>query len=182
MRKALYPVTAFLTLAACAWGPIQAATEVYKRVGPDGTVIFSDEPGPGASRVEVQPPATIELPDLPPPDTVEKQVPEQAPAYSRLAFVSPTPDEAVRANDGIVEVQLALDPALRTEAGHRIEVALDNEVVRENAPLSFKLENMERGTHSLTATVVDAEGNAVIPAQGVTFHVLKVAAARPAPR
>jgi hypothetical protein len=150
-------------------------------VAPDGTVSFSDEPVPGAKRVEIPPPSTIELPAPPPPQASAAE-PQQTPSYSRLAFLSPSDDEPVRANDGVVEVRLALEPALREDAGHRLRVTLDNEVVRESAPLSFELENVDRGTHSLTATVVDADGNPVMPGQGVTFHVLRVSAPRPTPR
>ena len=42
-----------------------ASAQVFKRVGPDGKVYFSDQPGPDARQIEVAPAQTISPPPVP---------------------------------------------------------------------------------------------------------------------
>jgi hypothetical protein len=41
-----------------------ANSQVFRRIGPDGQVYFSDQPGPGAEKIEVSPVQTIRLPPV----------------------------------------------------------------------------------------------------------------------
>lgn len=167
--KAIFLV--FLLLPALA---ATAESKVYRWVGPDGATVFSDEPRPGAQEVEIPPVQTmprLELPRATVPQ--EDSGPTDEGGYQSFSFVAPQQDEGVRANNGVVDVRMTLEPPLR--AGHSIAVTLDGEPLGGNAPLSFQLPGMERGTHTITAEVVDAAGEAVISAGPVTFHVLRAA-------
>ena len=42
-----------------------ANSQIFRRIGPDGQVYFSDQPGPDAERVDVTPAQTISLPSVP---------------------------------------------------------------------------------------------------------------------
>ena len=87
-----------------------ADAEVYKRVGPDGAVSFSDRPGPDAEQIDVPPAQTVS----PPPASERPAVSGEprgegtdsrgagAVVYTRFDVVSPVDGEAVRANDGNV--------------------------------------------------------------------------------
>jgi len=167
--KAIFLVLLLLPALAAT-----AQSKVYRWTGPDGATVFSDEPRPGAQEVEIPPVQTmprLELPRATGPE--EDSRPTDEAGYQNFSFVTPQQDEGIRANNGVVDVRMTLDPPLR--AGHTIAVTLDGEPLGGNAPLSFQLPGMDRGTHTIAAEVVDAAGAAVISAGPVTFHVLRAA-------
>ena len=160
-----------------------ASAQIYKRIGPDGQVYFSDQPAPGAERVQLPPPQVISMPPVPEPrgtahqpvgGTTDQQ--EDSPAsYTEFSIVSPANDEGYRANDGNVTVRLSLAPALRS--GHAVTLNIDGEdgeKIRAGEGMEIELRNLSRGRHTLKATVVDQEGNRLIETQSVSFNVLRV--------
>jgi len=162
---------------ACA----SALAQIYKRVGPDGQVYFSDQPGSGGERVDLPPVQTISLPPVPEPavqagsaDTDTQNITPAA--YAEFAITSPASEQGVRANNGDVTIHLSLQPALRP--GNRIAVSVngeDGEAVYTTDSMMLDLKNMSRGRHTVAATVVDAAGKELIEASPVTFYVLRVA-------
>ena len=175
-----------LPLVLVFTGVAQANTEVFRRIGPDGEVYFSDSPGPGAESVIISPAQTTRLPAVA-PRTVDVEssadVKEVAiPAYTDFSVVKPSPDQGVRANDGSVTIYLSLRPALMP--GHTIELKVDGEdgeKIRSGDTLNFNLSEMSRGRHSVAARVVDENGQELITTDPVGFYVLR-AALRPRAR
>jgi len=95
--------------------------------------------------------------------------------YTGFSITSPTDDQGVRANDGNVTVQLSLKPALRS--GHMIVLSVageGSESTIDSSGLSVDLKNLSRGLHTVTAGVVDEDGNKLITTAPVSFHVLRV--------
>ncbi len=161
---------------ACA----TASAEIYRSVGPDGQVTFSDQPSPNAERIQVQPASTVSLPPLP------KQTEEATPpkdqgepepfVYTEFSITSPTPEEGVRANNGNVTIQLSLQPPLQPD--HSIMLTIDGEdgKAEKNATsLSIGLENLSRGRHTVDATVLNRAGEPMVRTTPVSFFVLRVA-------
>lgn len=160
-----------------------ASAQVYRRTGPDGQVYFSDRPGPDAEQVDVTPAQTISLPPVtgqtdttaqPGGGTTEPQE-ETTSLYTEFTIVSPASEEAVRANDGNVTVQLSLQPELTT--GHTITLKIDGEDGKGTATgegMAIVLSNLSRGQHSIEAMVVDEQGKVLKQAGPVSFHVLRV--------
>ena len=155
-----------------------ANSQIFKRIGPDGQVYFSDQPGPDAERVDVTPAQTISLPP------VSEQTETAAAAtqgdatvtYAGFSITSPTSDQGVRANDGNVMVHLSLQPAL--QSGHSIVLNIDGEdgeSTNSSSDLMIELNNLSRGQHTVMATVVDEDGKVLIKTEPVTFQVLRVA-------
>lgn len=156
---------------------VTAGAQVYKRIGPDGTVYFSDQPGPDAREIEVKPAQAISLPPVPRQTGAAQQQKDASADYSKFTIVSPTSDQGVRANDGKVTVSLSLTPKLMT--GHTVILKVDGEdgeQSRTGDGLSIELSNLSRGLHTVEATVVDAQGHVVIQTGPVSFNVLRVAA------
>jgi hypothetical protein len=159
---------------ACA----TASAEVFRRVGPDGQVYFSDQPGPDAERIEVRPVPTVRMPTPVPETTVQPdagQQEEDAVAYTSFSIVSPASGEGVRANNGNVTVQMKLEPGLKS--GHTIKLKVDGEDGKDmNAVdgMSVQLVSMSRGRHTVEAMVVDGEGNVLIQTEPVSFNVLRI--------
>ena len=160
--------------AVCA----TAGAQVYKRIGPDGQVYFSDQPGPDAEPVEISPPSSVTMRPVPRQTRPEQAATpkEAAGSYERFAIVSPANGEGVRANNGNVAVTLSLKPGLKP--GHSIALNVEGENGQDlkiGAATTFELNNLSRGRHTLTASVLDAQGNEVIQTGPVSFHVLRVA-------
>jgi hypothetical protein len=166
MRKVLVTLLVF----ACA----AASAEVYKRIGPDGSVQFSDRPGPDAEKVDVGPIQTLKLPPVRPGKSTRGPQQRQAFQYTEFSIVSPANEEGIRANDGNVTVRMALQPALRP--GDTVAVTVDGERIGTGGSTTIQLTNLPRGGHTIQAAVIDTEGKELVQAQPVTFYVLRAAA------
>ncbi len=147
--------------------------DVYRSTGEYGEPVYSDEPQPGSTKVDV-PPITI-IPSVPvtqPPRAPSATAPS-AEGYQRFAIVSPSADAAIRDNAGNVHVGLSLSPGL--QAGDRIRIYLDGSAWGDPfRSTSMTLTNVSRGSHTLQAAVVDETGAEIARTDTVTFHVQRV--------
>ncbi len=149
---------------------------MFTRVGPDGTVYFSDQPDPGAREIEVAPPQTITLPPVRRQVGSADQPDQTEPTYTAFAIVSPANEEGARANNGNVTIQLALQPEL--EPGHKVMLTVDGEdgvATKSGVGMSLALTKLSRGRHTAQAVVVDDAGEVLIQTDPVSFYVLRVA-------
>jgi hypothetical protein len=90
--------------------------------------------------------------------------------YDLLEVSTPTEGETIRNNEGKVTVGLRLEPTLRQ--GDVIELFLDGEKIPgELSTTGATLSNLNRGSHSLKARVIDASGQELISSQPVTFYL-----------
>ena len=158
---------------ACA----TASAEVFRRIGPDGQVYFSDQPGPGAERIEVKPVPTIRMPTPVPETRVQPDVGQQeedADAYTSFSIVSPASGEGVRSNNGNVTVQMKLEPGLKS--GHTVKLKVDGEDGKDMNMvdgMSIQLVNISRGRHTVEAMVINDGGEVLIQTEPVSFNVLR---------
>lgn len=163
-----------LLILVCATAT--ASAQVFKRVGPDGKVYFSDQPGPDVRQIEVAPAQAVSLPAVAPAQG--ESVGEEDPidnVYTLFSIVSPGSDQAIRTNNGSVTVQLSILPELMP--GHMIKMMVDGEdgeTITSGAALSIMLSNLSRGRHSIQAMVVDGAGEVLIKTGIVEFNVLRV--------
>ena len=91
--------------------------------------------------------------------------------------------ESIRTTgEGVVNVVVTSSPALAD--GDRYRLLLNGEIMKEAAGQgNFPLENLNRGTHTLVAEIIDHTGRSLARSEEITFHVLRVAnPPRPAPR
>jgi hypothetical protein len=158
-----------LLLLVLFTGLVQAA--VYKTVTESGEVTYSDTPGPGAERVRLP-----ELPTYtPPPLPKITASPEKQPVksmYNNMTITQPEAEATVRSNQGMVQISIELDPPLMTRLGHRVQFYLDDE--RHGSPvenMAIGFSNIHRGTHDISAYVIDKDDNPVMSASAVTFHL-----------
>ena len=153
------------------------AETVYRSIGPDGSVVFSDEETPGSESIEVQDVPTVTLPRAPEFRYQEDQ--PARPPYSRVAIISPANDETIRNNAGNFSISAGLSPRLR--GSHVLEISLDGKVVSSGSTTSVNLENVDRGTHVARATVKSSSGEVIQASKPVTFHLLRVSVQHPKP-
>lgn len=174
MRTALY---VFLALAAL---PAFAGQTVWKWVDEKGVTHFSDQPVPGATKMELNSSSRSSAEPAPSSYTPPPQTARSAgPAYSRFVIESPQQDESIVNTGGKVSVRLATTPAI--SAGHNVSLYLDGARV-EDFPAyatAHDLSDVPRGTHTLKAVVSDQQGSVLQESPTTTFHVRQESVAKP---
>jgi hypothetical protein len=174
MRK-----VAFLLLVVCGaidYAALAAATETWKWKDANGVVHYSDKPVPGAERIDIVPPKpsiSVTKPAAAAGHTAAAKPGPDQPAivpYTRCVVTAPDSEETFNAVTSVT-VALLIEPAL--QAGHQIEVLFDGSPVQDWPPdsLSHTLTDLERGSHTVTARVLDSSGGAVCSGPTLNFHV-----------
>ena len=161
-----------LPLFLCLLMPLYGQAAIYKIVDEEGNVHYSDQPAPGAKKVDLPPPSVYTPPKLTSPARSEAGQEEPRAAYDSLRILSPKNDEAVRSNNGDLSVSLAVKPRLKRRQGHRLVLLLDGKPV-EVKGTTHQFKNLDRGTHTLSARVEDRSGSSLIESDPVTFHLLR---------
>ncbi|MCR9260029.1 MAG: DUF4124 domain-containing protein [Pseudomonadaceae bacterium] len=168
--------------AGLTWAP-SAYSAIYKTTDADGNVVFTDvPPKDDAKSFELTEGNTYRpetpVPAIPAPVDVDEtqeteESAEEAPraGYDKIAITAPADDEALRENTGNISVSVSMDPALDTSSGHRIQVLVDGQVAGEAPSATVSLQNIDRGTHSLVAQVVDANNNVLASSSAVVVHL-----------
>ena len=153
-----------------------AVAEMYKWTDQDGKVIYSDKPNPNGSEEKVDaPPLTTYKPTTTQkqftytPKTSQNSTRDRV-SYSKFAIDQPVNDAAVRENTGNVSLSMSISPGLNSNRNHTIEIYLDGSKKGNTSGLSYQFTNMDRGTHTVTAKIVDGAGK-VLKTASVTFHL-----------
>jgi hypothetical protein len=170
-------LASFLLLALAL--PV-AATEAWRWKDDKGVVHYSDTQVPGAERVTLSSPPTLGtvVPPAPP-----ARVPLPAPfTYSECVVLTPGNDEVFNAVNSVT-ASVRISPRLLQE--HRLQVLLDGAATAwPGGMLTSRLDNINRGTHTLSVVVLDEQKQPVCTGPAVTFHVRQpslLAPARPKP-
>ncbi|MEO5703115.1 MAG: DUF4124 domain-containing protein [Gammaproteobacteria bacterium] len=187
----LWRVGILLAFVVSTVVPITAIGAVYKSTSPDGSVSYSDQPQVGAEEVDLPP---VPPPPPPPPAKVPALIPglgtpqpgvpaapdpaaEKPPftGYTVFTIVTPENDSTLRENSGAVTINLAIEPALQIEAGHKITLIVDGKPTMEGLTATqIQLGNINRGTHTLQAQVNDANGASLATTDSVTIHLKRI--------
>lgn len=157
-----------------------ASAEVYRSYDDEGNVIFSDEPSADAEKIQVDEAFIYTPVDVPPlvPDASEQQAEDEstlaaAPDY-QVEIITPEQDEAIRANDGNVTINVKVRPPLSSKRGDQVQLWRDGlPFGSPQTQLSFVLPNMDRGTHQFSAVVLNASGEEINRSSSHKFHVLR---------
>lgn len=180
MRYLIFTIVISVSSAAYA--------EIYKQIDKDGNVIYSDVPFKAKQQpVKVKPMTTFKATPTKKataPAKKKKEAKEaKATEYKDIAVHKPVEGEAIRANDGNIAVEVSAKPGLDVDEGHKIAVLLDGNIVTKTTTGSVTLENVPRGTHTITAEILDKKDKVLFSSKsGVTFHVLRASVLSPARR
>ncbi|MFV8572380.1 DUF4124 domain-containing protein [Marinobacter sp. SBS5] len=153
--------------------------EVYRHVDAQGNVTFSDEPMKGGEAVKVKPVTTITLPKpevVRETDKLRDEVKREGASYDDLAFAYPQDDQAFHSGNGTVTFQVHSTPGLKPN--HKYEITLDGQPVGQSTSGSVTVQNIDRGTHSAVAHIVDHNGVQVKSSQPVRFTIHRPSIAR----
>ena len=145
-----------------------AAQAVWKYVDEKGVTHYTDQPVPGAEKVQMRSgnsaaPTTAQNDTAPSPRAAQ-QVP-----YRNFEIVRPSDQGSVVNTGGALQVTMVLVPTVVT--GHSISLYLDGKRVEGFAvnTLDFELQNVERGTHTLMGVVTDENDRRILESNKVTF-------------
>ncbi len=162
----------------CVWPCLSMAT-IYKWVDKNGNSHFTDKPTPGASKVKLMPIQTyqpIEAPSFEHSKRKAKTKPKQQ-GYSSIKIAQPKNGQTFRDNQGMVPINLVLDPSLNVDAGHQIQIKLNGVVMgKPRTTTEFTLYHVNRGTHTLEAEIVDAHGKVLGKSPQVHFFMHRTVA------
>ena len=172
---------AFTVLVLLLALPAQA--EVYRIVNPDGSITFTDQATPGAEPHTLPPVSTYSAPKASAATLAgDRQGNDAAgPAYRAFAVASPADEQTLRDNAGNISMLVRVDPPLRVEAGHRIQFMVDG--VDQGEPSTatgVTFQNVDRGSHTLSARLIDAEGQTLMTAPAVTVFLHRATVNAPA--
>lgn len=160
----------FFAMGLCL--PFVAPAEVYRWVDEAGNVVFSDRPRPGAEELKNLDLQSYPAPKL--PITSPKSKSEKLPltGYTAIEIASPNNDETIWDNTGSFAVSVRLRPALHSALGHKVVLLLDgNQVMEPGRSTQFQLTNIDRGTHTLRAAIVDRDGKEVASSDATTIYL-----------
>ena len=170
----------FLLALMTVYGAAQA--EIYKSVNSEGVIEYSDQPREGAEKIKVKNPQSITLPkgaDVFSSSSTDEDT-EQTAAYKSIVITQPANDSAFNSGNGQVFISAETVPAL--QADHSIQLVMDGTPYNDNNSGGFGLTNVDRGTHQVQVSVIDAAGNTLISSETTTFTLHRPQAVRKAPK
>jgi hypothetical protein len=168
----VYTRVAFLFMAAAAYAA--AGTTTYRWVDADG-IHYSDQPHPGAEQITLSrapvyssgqdqsPPAASVRPSHAANDAAEFR-------YDSCAVVQPAQDQ-VLVNVHSVTISVQANPPKRS--GDRVVLSLDGRSVEpeSNDQQDFSFTAIDRGTHTISASIRGADGSSLCQTAALSFHV-----------
>ena len=157
------------------------SADVYRSVNEAGEVVFSDVPSKGSERVNLPPLSTIKPPKPAASSVSTGSKPGAAePIYRSFQVATPENDATIWDNQGDIKLGVLLEPSLQIAQGHKIQYFLDGAAYGlAEQSLTNQYRNLDRGTHTLSASVVDGKGKAVISTNPVTVHLHKASSLHP---
>jgi hypothetical protein len=149
--------------------------DAYTWTDEDGIVHYSDRPQPGAKRVALpesksgsRAPVNRSTTTTTSGDA-DEAVEDAGPfRYESLEVSAPAPEETLWNIEGVLNVSLALSPAL--QPGHQVRVYFDG-TPRMVSGASFQIDEVFRGVHNIQAEVLDETGKLMIRSLPNRFYV-----------
>ncbi len=139
---------------------------IYRHIGKDGSVVFSDEPVDGAQELEVKEPNSVNMrnPVIP---VAPPTKPLQAPLQFSVRISSPQAGKHFQNHYEPVPVAVTVAP--RPGPNHKLEVT-DNGSPVPMTDGKFVIPLLTPGEHTLNARVVDENGETLGSAEPVVFY------------
>ncbi len=148
--------------------------KVYKTRSPSGEVIFSDQPSKDAKEIPVSPGSTYQSEPVPQftPATPERKKKDTG-SYSTFQITAPANDTTLQVDVSEVTVQLTIQPGLHS--GHSLQFLFDG-TATDSEDTQYTYKNLERGSHTLQARIVDQNDQVIQSTAVVNIHVKRTIA------
>lgn len=141
---------------------------IYKTVDENGNVVFTDQPSKNAEKIQIKDVQTIDNPNAGATLPEFKMPVKGGQVYKSFIVTEPEEGAGIRSNDGNVSISLSLEPSL--QGGDKIIISMDGKEVGSGSGVS--LQDIDRGAHSVSARVVDRNGNTLISTSS-SFSILR---------
>ena len=146
--------------------------EIYTCTNAKGEIIYTDSPSQCANAEEINVdtlPALIPTKpvSIPASNQSNTKPDEDKNSYTELIITSPANNATVRDNQGNLTINFRSSPALQTRKGHKYVVAVNGKQIYSGTSTITALKNMDRGTHTITAKIIDSSGKAMITSSAV---------------
>ncbi len=173
-------VLSMLVLSLFLLLPVSPHAQVYRGIGTDGRIIFSDRPLPDAEEHHLPGPAAASA------DDPESQPAAQPAAkrganpgagfpgpYELFGIVSPEDGHRSRDPEGVLPVSLVLAPAL--SQGHRVVIEVDGIAAGGDLPnpTQVLLRGLTLGSHRVRALIQDTDAAIIAATPPINVHVLR---------
>lgn len=147
-------------------------SEIFKTTLPDGRIIFSDQAGDKAERIELEP--TNQIPALRKAKTKaaaeqEDQEEEETRRYTLLTISSPADDTLIDGLSGKTDVIINMQPELAQ--GHTLTLYINGKAHSTGRNTLFKLTELPAGSYTLKATIKDRSGKTLKSSKTSRFHI-----------
>jgi hypothetical protein len=150
----------------------EAGKKIYKKVGPNGEIIYTDKASPDSEEVKVLPPASNYKPVTPPTSFTPYQPPTNTPTSTPIdntvTITAPKHEESIWSGAGEVTVSVSLSTGLAP--GQQLEYLIDGTSVLSGTETSHTFSNIDRGSHVVTVQITDKSGKS-ITSPPVTFYM-----------
>jgi hypothetical protein len=177
MRTALLLL---LALAASGLSGTASSADVWKWVDAKGVTHYSDQPVPGAIKIEVRAGNVSESRSAQPlSNASDSDSQAQDAGYRELQIVRPTNQQVIVNTGGQLDVEIGIAPPV--QATHSLNLYLNGRLITgfPRNTQTYALTEIPRGMHSLTAAISDANGNTIQESPPVVFHVRQESIAQP---
>lgn len=178
MKLLKFKSVQIMILALLLGSTMQTAfAQVYKVVDKDGNVSYTDTPPKdGSKAVDLPPISVIETPEYQvkaKSEKLEDGAPKSLRAlrseYRDFAIISPTAEDSIWAPEQTVTVSWSTAKPLLP--GMMVRVAIDGVEQALSSATLIAVPPLDRGEHTVDATLLDDNGKVISKAQTVTFYV-----------
>lgn len=153
---------------------VGALADVYRWTDSQGNTHFSDVPHDGAEKMNVpdaqsfsSPASKLNSQPADPDADEDKATPQE---YTKIKIMQPKKEETIRNNDGSVVVSVQVRPQLFDEDS--LQIIYDGTPMGEpQHNLNFQLRGIYRGSHTVAAQIVSADGKVLMTSDTVTFFM-----------
>lgn len=141
---------------------------IYRQVDEKGNVHYSDTPISGQAEKYTPPPILV----VPagPDDFNFKDRSVTSYEYKSIRITTPDHDTVYTPDKTAVPVSISVSPALNTAQSHRLVFYLNGQLHGEGKT-SYTLNDLPRGSYTVSASVLDKKGKRLISSDSITFHV-----------
>lgn len=165
-----------LWILTCLWVPLAGHAQVYSYIDANGNRVFTDRPNSASSTALELKPINSMPSD---PDTlftrkVSPPTQDAAPnLYQSLVISNPTPDSTIHNGAGELWVNLLSQPEL--QAGDQYQALLDGQPFGPpSSSPSILLSPVDRGSHQLQVSIIDAQGKTLLLSENLQFHMRRI--------
>ncbi len=148
--------------------------KVFVTVDKNNNLVFSDNPTPGSTELNIKDSNNLMLPVTPEQVQVNKP---KVPVYE-VAIAKPLDQETLRDNNGTLYVSGQIKPMF--SQGLRVKLYLDEkQVAGPTGNANFILHNIERGEHQLRLELLNQSGKIIATSPVTTFYLHKASIISP---